>query len=81
MFCLLIAHFLRKTHSIMTGIVILSASEGSRRHPRGCEILPPCGRQNDKRVKDNPSLVTNVKDLVHIHVGASEMLHFVQHDK
>ncbi len=24
---------------------------------------------------------TNVKDLVYIHVGASEMLHFVQHDK
>ena len=33
------------------------------------------------RGKDNPSLVTNVKDLVHIHVGASEMLHFIQHDK
>ena len=60
---MLSAHFLRKIHSIMTGIVILSASEGSRRHPRGCEILPreilpPYGRQNDKRVKDNPSLVT-----------------------
>ena len=37
---MLSAHFLRKIHSIMTGIVILSASEGSRRHPRGCEILP-----------------------------------------
>ena len=24
---------------------------------------------------------TNVKDLVDIHVGASEMLHFIQHDK
>ena len=24
---------------------------------------------------------TDVKDLVYIHVGASEMLHFVQHDK
>ena len=54
---MLSAYFLRKIHSIMTGIVILSASEGSRRHPRGCEILPPYGRQNDKRVKDNPSLV------------------------
>ena len=48
---ILSAHFLRKTHSIMTGIVILSASEGSRKHPRGCEILPPYGRQNDKRGK------------------------------
>ena len=48
-FVMLSAHFLRKTHSIMTGIVILSASEGSRKHPRGCEILPPYGRQNDKR--------------------------------
>ena len=37
--------------------------------------------QNDKRVKDNPSLVTNVKDLVYIHVGASEMLHFVTNDE
>ena len=54
---MLSAYFLRKIHSIMTGIVILSASEGSCRHPRGCEILPPYGRQNDKRVKDNPSLV------------------------
>ncbi|ADY37276.1 hypothetical protein Bacsa_2743 [Phocaeicola salanitronis DSM 18170] len=57
MFVILSAHFLWKAHSIMTGIVILSASEGSRRHPRRCEILPPYGRQNDKRVKDNPSLV------------------------
>ena len=48
---MLSAYFLRKIHSIMTGIVILSA-------PRGCEILPPYSRQNDKRVKDNPSLVT-----------------------
>ena len=57
-FVMLSAHFQWKLHSIMTGIVILSASEGSRRHPRGCEILPPYSRQNDKRVKDNPSLVT-----------------------
>ena len=55
---MLSAYFQWKLHSIMTGIVILSASEGSRKHPRGCEILPPYGRQNDKRVKDNPSLVT-----------------------
>ena len=52
---MLSAHFLRKIHSIMTGfpkaIVILSASEGSRKYPRGCEILPPYGRQNDKRGK------------------------------
>ena len=54
---MLSAHFQWKLHSIMTGIVILSASEGSRRHPRGCEILPPYSRQNDKKVKDNPSLV------------------------
>lgn len=51
------AHFLRKTHSIMTGIVILNEREGSRKHPRGCEILPSYGRQNDKRESD-PSLVT-----------------------
>ncbi len=52
------AHFQWKLHSIMTGIVILSTSEGSRKHLRGCEILPPYGHQNDKRVKDNSSLVT-----------------------
>ena len=37
---MLSAYFQWKLHSIMTGIVILSVSEGSRRHPRGCEILP-----------------------------------------
>ena len=45
-------------------IVILNEREGSRRHPRGCEILPPYGRQNDKRVKDNSSLVAKRRNNV-----------------
>ena len=55
--------FPAENHSIMTGIVILSASEGSRRHPRGCEILPPYGHQrNDKRVKEIRHWWQNLND-------------------